>query len=147
MNSKSSITTRSRRSRLSGAQHPSSVERDRWQVSVMVWAAIIYDGTSILERINGNLNLITFLDILKKRLLRNLPALRNSSSLDPKDTSLLLQQDNSRIHTAKIIKAYFEDSDIYVLPWPSKSSNLNLIENALSMLKGGLQESYGAVQN
>lgn len=56
----------------------------------------------------------------------------------------MFQQDNSRVHTAKIIKAYFEDRDIYVLPWPSKSPDLNLIDKAWSMLKGGLKESYGS---
>ncbi len=103
---------------------------------------IKYNKTSVLECIDGTLNSTKFLDILKKRLLRNLPSLRNSSPLDLDDSQLLFQQDNSRVHTASRIKAYFEDRAIYVLPWPPKSSDLNLIEHVWARLKDSLKRSY-----
>ena len=50
-------------------------ERDRWQTSILIWGAITYNGISIIEVINGNMNGTTYLSILKKRLLKKLPTL------------------------------------------------------------------------
>ena len=49
--------------------------------------------------------------------------------------SFWFQQDNSRIHTARIVKEYMTESHFPVLPWPSRSQNLNIIENIWKMLE------------
>jgi hypothetical protein len=43
--------------------------------------------------------------------------------------SELFQQDNSRPHTARLTMDYLEQNNINVLPWPSKSVDLNPIEH------------------
>ena len=41
----------------------------------------------------------------------------------------IFQQDGAKCHTAKITKEFFEDNLIEVSTWPSKSPDLNPIEN------------------
>jgi len=65
------------------------VERDRWQVSILVWGAIKYKQTSMLEMVNGTLTSKKFHDFLKSRLMKNLPNLRQSSPLDIESNTLI----------------------------------------------------------
>jgi hypothetical protein len=41
----------------------------------------------------------------------------------------LLQQNNAKPHTARVAMDYLEQNNINVLPWPSKSPDLNPIEH------------------
>jgi transposase len=42
---------------------------------------------------------------------------------------ITFQQDNARPHTARITQAFLQQQNIDVLPWPSKSPDLNPIEH------------------
>ena len=49
------------------------IEQDRYQFSILVWGAISYDGTSILEIVNQTMNSDFYLKILNEGFLRTCP--------------------------------------------------------------------------
>lgn len=58
-------------------------------------------------------------DILQEHVVPFAPLTNNT---------FLLLHDNARPHSPKIVHQYFEELEIYVLPVPAKSTDLNPIE-------------------
>jgi len=110
--------------------------------SGLICGAISDSGKFIVEIVDGTMNSTTYLDILKRRLLRNFPTSRAESPLCAKYSRLIYQRDGATAHTASVITAYFEYKEIEVLDWPPKSPDLNLIESVWSQLKANLKISY-----
>jgi hypothetical protein len=87
--------------------------------SVMMWAAISNDRKTDLVHVPGNLTAVKYRDeIIQPHLMQVIDRQRE-----------LFQQDNARPHTARVTMDYIEQNSINVLPWPSKSPDLNPIEH------------------
>ena len=85
----------------------------------MVSGAMSYNGRSELVVVQGNLTANRYIDqILRPHLL---PILNRQWEI--------FQHDNARPHTARTTRDYLTNQNVNVLPWPSKSPDLNPIEH------------------
>ena len=97
-------------------------ERDRFGGgSVMVWAGITSRRRTNLVFVDSTLTAARYRD--------NILAVEVVNFLNHNGSGITFQQDNARPHTARITQAFLQQQNIDVLPWPSKSPDLNPIEH------------------
>ena len=84
---------------------------------VAMWAAISHTGRTDLVHVNGTLAAQRYCDEILQPHVD--PIMQNNGRI--------FQQDNARPHTARIATAYLQNNNIPVLPWSSKSPDLNPI--------------------
>ena len=85
----------------------------------MMWAAISHTRKTALVDIPGNFTAQRYCDeILQPHVL---PLIQQNDAR--------FQHVNARPHTARITTALLTNSNVAVLPWPSKSPDLNPIEH------------------
>ena len=99
--------------------------------SVVVWGAVSVHGKSELAFINGHINGQSYCQMLGKTLV---PFVETHSRC------VVFQQDRAPAHVAGYTQNWLEQHDISVLDWPSRSPDLNPIENIWSELT---KEVYG----
>ena len=99
---------------------------------VMVWGGICGQRTTRLIIIRGNLTGQRYRDEVLRPVV--VPFLRQQ----PRGT--LLQQDNARPHTARIVRDYLNNVNVNVLPWPSCSPDMNPIEHLWDHLDRQLRQ-------
>lgn len=86
--------------------------------SVHVWGAIWTGGRSRLVILDGAVNQHAYIQTLQAFFAENeLPE------------NAIFQHDNAPTHTAARVRQFFEDAGQRVLPWPSRSPDLNPIEH------------------
>ena len=93
------------------------------RTTVPVWGFFDSRGRGDLIQIDGKLDSHQYVALLQEVLL---PFVNDNF---PGQVVNFIQ-DNSSVHSARLVRAWFaEHPQINVLPWPSKSPDLNPIEN------------------
>jgi hypothetical protein len=92
--------------------------------NIQVWGVLSWNGPGRLFRIDGKLDRWQFIRILEDGLLHSL----DDAHIDP--GQMIFAQDNDPKHKAKVVQAWFPENNIKLLPWPSSSPDMNIIEHA-----------------
>jgi transposase len=95
--------------------------------SVNVWGWISAQGPGVLTHIIGRNNAEVHLHIMENIMLPSVNAVFPQNNF-------IYQHDNCPIYTARIISNWMEQQGIRVLPWPSRSPDLNPIENMWALM-------------
>lgn len=100
----------------------------KFPAKIMVWGAISVHGTSRLHIVEGTMNQVKYIEVLKGRLL---PQIREWYGEQP----WIFQQDSAPCHTAKSVKTWCAQNGVQLLPWAGNSPDMNPIESLWGILK------------
>lgn len=87
----------------------------------MIWGAVSRRGIFDIVLVETAMRAIDYEKILESHLI--------SQPRAELGTAFVFRQDCAAVHTAKIVKGWFLVNDVQVLDWPSKSPDLNVMEN------------------
>ena len=87
----------------------------------MVWGGITGRHCTELLTIDGKLNAARYMQEILAPVV--VPVLNTYGP------EMMLQQDNARPHTARVVQGFLEEKEVYVKPWPANSPDFNPIEH------------------
>jgi transposase len=99
-------------------------EISKLRAAVHVWGAV-WKGGSVFTQYTGHLNAVKYIDILDTHLTPHNTQIRRHTLL----------QDRASYHTAKVTKAWIEQSGLSVLDLPPHSPQFNAIEYCWAWIK------------
>lgn len=91
-----------------------------------------YNGIGKLVFVDDNINSLVYQQILVENLYESVRMM----NLD----QFIFQHDNAPAHSSKLIKRFFGENKIELLPWPARSPDLNPIENLWSIIGSKIAE-------